>query len=186
MKEHPIHRRQLPYAHCLDLRDTDSIDLVVIHCTELPDLATARIYGEKIRYGATGTGNSGHYYLDRDGLTEQWVPPERIAHHVRGFNDHSIGIELVNDGRYPNWLHSESQDMSEPYPQAQIDSLVSLLHFLTAAHPSLQWITGHDLLDAKMVPASDKPSEMVYRKRDPGSLFPWDAVLDTLRLAPYL
>jgi N-acetylmuramoyl-L-alanine amidase len=186
MNEHLIHRRHLPYAHSLDLRDADAIDLVVIHCTELPDLATAREYGERILYRATGTGNSGHYYIDRDGLTEQWIPPDRIAHHVRGFNDHSIGIELVNLGRYPNWLHSETQEMTEPYPQVQVESLISLLHLLSAAHSSLQWISGHDLLDTKMVPASDNPSEWVYRKRDPGPLFPWDEVLDTLRLAPYL
>jgi len=186
MNEHQIHRRHLPYAHSLSLRDADSIDLVVIHCTELPDLAMAREYGERILYRATGTGNSGHYYIDRDGLTEQWVPPDRIAHHVRSFNDHSIGIELVNLGRYPNWLHSETQEMTEPYPQAQVDSLISLLHLLSAAHSTLQWISGHDLLDTKMVPSSDNPSEWVYRKRDPGPLFPWDEVLDTLRLAPYL
>lgn len=186
MIEHSIHQHLLPYAHNLERRDTDSIELVVVHCTELPDLVSAREYGERILYAATGTGNSGHYYLDRNGFTEQWVPLERIAHHVRGFNDNSIGIELVNLGRFPDWLHSESQEMTEPYPQKQVDGLVSLLHFLCAALPSLQWISGHDLLDTKMVPASDKPSEWVYRKRDPGPLFPWEEVLDTLRLAPYL
>ena len=186
MSEQYIHQRLLPNAQCLELRDTSTIDLVVIHCTELPDLAMARSYGERILYPASGTGNSGHYYIDRDGLIEQWVPLDRTAHHVHGFNAHSIGIELVNLGRYPNWLDTASQEMTEPYTQRQLDSLVGLLHFLSAALIKLQWITGHDLLDTKMVPASDKPAEWVFRKKDPGPHFPWDNVLDTLRLMPYL
>jgi N-acetylmuramoyl-L-alanine amidase len=186
MSELQIQQNHLPYAACLQLRNADSIDLVVIHCTELPDLATARKYGEQIHHMVSGTGNSGHYYIDRDGRVEQWVPPHRIAHHVRGFNKNSIGIELVNLGRYPNWYHTAHQEMTENYPPKQVDSLVSLLDFLHVAHASLQWITGHDLLDAELVPASDNPAERVYRKRDPGPLFPWDEVLTAVRLLPWL
>jgi len=151
MSELQIQQNHLPYAACLQLRNVDSIDLVVIHCTELPDLATARKYGEQIHHTISGTGNSGHYYIDRDGRVEQWVPPHRIAHHVRGFN-----------------------------------KKVSLLELLHAAHASLQWITGHDLLDNELVPASDNPAERVYRKRDPGPLFPWDDVLTAIHLSPWL
>jgi N-acetylmuramoyl-L-alanine amidase len=186
MNELQIHKRHLPYAACLDLRDSDSIDLVVIHCTELPDLATARIYGEKIHHAVSGTGNSGHYYIDRDGRVEQWVPPHRIAHHVHEFNKHSIGIELVNLGRYPDWYHTGHQEMTEHYTQKQVDSLVSLLELMHVTHANVQWITGHDLLDTELVPASDKPTERVFRKRDPGPLFPWDEVLNAVRLLPYL
>ncbi|MGB5810493.1 MAG: N-acetylmuramoyl-L-alanine amidase, partial [Polyangiales bacterium] len=95
MSRHPWQSRPLPYEENLDTRAADSIDLVVIHCTELPDLAAAREMGEQIRYPQSGTGNSGHFYIDRDGTIEQWVGPLRIAHHVRGFNDRSLGIELV-------------------------------------------------------------------------------------------
>jgi N-acetylmuramoyl-L-alanine amidase len=112
------------------------------------------------------------------------VPPDRIAHHVRGFNEHSIGIELVNLGRYPHWLNSDAQEMSEHYPGPQIASLVSLVNFLCAAYPGLRWINGHDQLDKELVPASDKPTERVHRKRDPGPLFPWDEVLAAVRLSP--
>lgn len=186
MNELQIHQHHLPYAACLDRRDAGSIDLVVIHCTELPDLATARKYGEEIKHQGTGTGNSGHFYIDRDGRVEQWIPSHRIAHHVRGFNKNSIGIELVNLGRYPDWYHSDHQEMKEAYPSPQVEALISLLQFLHAAHASLQWITGHDLLDTETVPASDKPQERVFRKRDPGPLFPWDEVLDSVQLSPYL
>ena len=84
------------------------ISLVVIHCTELPDLPMARSYAERIHYPTSATGNCGHFYVDRDGAVEQWVPLDRTAHHVRGFNRQSVGIELVNSGRYPDWLDSRS------------------------------------------------------------------------------
>ena len=35
----------LPYVDLLAERAPDTIDTVVIHCTELPDLASARAYG---------------------------------------------------------------------------------------------------------------------------------------------
>ncbi len=107
-----IRQRPLPYVERLENRYTDEIDLVVIHCTELPDLAMARVYGEREHYPETRTGNSGHFYIDRDGRIEQWVPLDRVAHHVRGFNPHSIGIELVNNGRYPRLvpLRSSAHD----------------------------------------------------------------------------
>ena len=85
--------RWLEYAHRLDAREPGEIDLVVLHCTELPDLGTAREYGERIHYPSSRTGNAGHYYIDRDGRTEQWVPLDRVAHHVRGHNRNSVGIE---------------------------------------------------------------------------------------------
>ena len=51
----------LPYATALAARPLDNIDLVVIHCTELPDLAMARAFGERVLHADSGTGNSGHY-----------------------------------------------------------------------------------------------------------------------------
>lgn len=170
------HDWPLPYAERLQARPRDAIDLVVIHCTELPDLATAREYGERVLYD-TGTGNSGHYYIDRDGSLHAFVPPERIAHHVRGHNERSIGIELVNRGRFPDWHDSRRQQMSEPYTQAQIEALTALLRQLMAELPSLQRIAGHEDLDRDEMAASDDPQRQVRRKLDPGPLFPWDHVL---------
>src|SRR5690349_2752205 len=116
--------RPLPYADRLAPRAPADIDLVVVHCTELPDLAMAREYGERVHYDA-GTGNSGHLYIDRDGRVERWVPYDRVAHHCRGYNPRSIGIELVNTGRWPDWFDSRRQAMTEPYPEAQIDALIA-------------------------------------------------------------
>ena len=177
-----IHPHPLPYVGLLAQRALDDIDTVVIHCTELPDLAMAREYGERVLYPASGTGNSGHYYIDRDGGSVEYVPPQRIAHHTRGWNPRSIGIELVNTGRYPDWLDSRRQAMAEAYTEAQIDALIALLDGLRARTPSLALIAGHEDLDLDEVEASDDPELKVRRKRDPGPRFPWQRVLAAVPL----
>jgi len=175
MSEAAIHPHPLPYVDRLAERSLSAIDTVVLHCTELPDLATARHYGERILY-ASGTGNSGHYYIDRDGRIEEYVPPHRIAHHTRGWNARSLGIELVNTGRFPDWLDSRHQTMDAPYPDVQIAALIALLQWLCKELPTLTQIAGHEDLDCEDVPASDDPAVKVRRKRDPGPLFPWATV----------
>jgi N-acetylmuramoyl-L-alanine amidase len=167
----------LPYVAKLAARNLSNVDLVIIHCTELPDLTMAREYGERIHYAESGTGNSGHYYVDRDGRCLEYVPMDHIAHHCRDYNPRSIGIELVNLGRYPHWLDSRSQTPSQPYPAAQIASLQNLLKHLRLQLPSMQWIAGHEDLDTAKLPASDDPTKEVFRKRDPGPMFPWDQLL---------
>lgn len=144
----------------------------------------ARAYGERVLY-ASGTGNSGHYYIDRDGAICCFVPPERIAHHVRGHNAHALGIELVNRGRWPHWLDSRHQIMREAYPAAQIAALQRLLQHLRTCLPGLRWIAGHEALDREQVPASDDPGVRVWRKRDPGPCFPWEAILPVCGLQLY-
>lgn len=177
----PITVDLLPYEARLDERPMAQIDLVVIHCTELPDMAMAREFGERELY-ASGTGNSGHYYIDRDGSVFQYVPLQRIAHHVRGYNARAIGIELVNTGRYPDWHDSRHQAMDEPYTDAQVASLIALLRKLETEVPSLRQIAGHEDLDTTTAAASDDPSVQVPRKRDPGPQFPWPRVLESVRL----
>ncbi len=173
---HPaLHDWPLPYSQHLRERALADIDLVVIHCTELPDLTMAREYGERVLHD-DDTGNSGHFYLDRDGTLHRFVPETRIAHHTRGYNERSIGIELVNTGRYPDWFDARKQVMTEPYPRAQIHALLSLLARLRKECPNLSWIAGHEDLDTGKVPASDDPSQSVFRKRDPGPMFPWNEV----------
>jgi N-acetylmuramoyl-L-alanine amidase len=166
----------------LQARSLGDIDLVVVHCTELPDLATARTYGERVLHPDSGTGNSGHFYIDRDGSVHAWVPLERVAHHVRGYNARSLGIELVNTGRFPDWLDSRHQAMDEPYAEAQLEALVGLLQALCAELPALRHIAGHEDLDRERVAASDDPTRQVPRKRDPGPRFPWPRVLGAVPL----
>lgn len=172
-----IHDQPLPYVDQLPERPNGAVELVVIHCTELPDLATARSYGEKALY-YNGSGNSGHYYIDRDGAVYRYVPGTRVANHVRGYNTQSIGIELVNLGRYPHWWDSRHQQMTQSYTAAQIAALRALLSRLRHDFPNLHQIAGHEDLDTALIPASDDPSLEIHRKLDPGPLFPWPEVLD--------
>ena len=178
-----VREAPLPYEPQLDRRALEQVDLVVIHCTELPDLATAREYGERVLYPLSNTGNSGHFYIDRDGAVERWVGVDCVAHHTRGYNPRSVGIELVNTGRFPDWLDSRHQAMDEPYTAAQVASLVALLRRLRRELPALRWIAGHEDLDTDEVEASDDHRRTVRRKRDPGPLFPWHEVLAAVDLA---
>lgn len=177
-----IHDWPLPYATRLRVRDIADVDLVVIHCTELPDLATAREYGERVQH-TDGAGNSGHYYIDRDGAIHRFADGARIAYHTRGCNERSLGIELVNTGRWPDWFDTRRQVMTEPYPRAQIDALLALLTYTRGEFPNLNSIEGHEELDTGTVAASDDASKQVFRKRDPGPMFPWDEVLARCGLA---
>lgn len=174
----PVVIDPLPYELKLDARPLSQIDLIVIHCTETPTLDSAREFGERVLYAGSGTGNSGHYYIDRDGRTTLYVRPDRIAHHVRGYNPRSIGIELVNTGRYPHWRDSKHQAMDEAYPEAQIVALIALLAQLQQQFPSVKFIAGHEDLDREMEAAMDDPAVQVPRKRDPGPLFPWARVME--------
>ncbi len=178
-----ITQHPLPYAERLEIRVLESIQGVVIHCTETPDIETAREFGERIVYSGSQTGNSGHFYIDLDGRIEQYVPLIRVAHHVSGYNQNTIGIELVNRGRWPEWMHSEHQQPQDVYPEAQITALISLLQQLEQTLPELNWITGHQDLDTRLVTASNDPGLSVARKIDPGPLFPWEKVLMASRLA---
>jgi N-acetylmuramoyl-L-alanine amidase len=171
----------LPYQERLDTRPTSAIDLAVVHCTELPDMKLAREFGEKVRH-EKGTGNSGHYYIDRDGSVFRFVADTRVAHQTYGYNARSVGIELVNLGRYPNWNDTRHQSFSEPYAAAQIAALIALLGKLRDDLPNLRWIAGHEDLDRRLEPASDDPTKRLPRRRDPGPLFPWDQVLEGIAL----
>lgn len=168
----------LPYEHRLAARPSAAIDLVVIHCTELPDMAMAREFGERIRYENSQTGNSGHYYVDTEGKVYRFVADTRVAQHTYGYNPRSIGIELSNIGRYPHWGDSRHQQFATPYTTAQIEALRALLAQLRNDHASLRFIAGHEDLDRRLEPAVDDPSIMLRRRQDPGPLFPWDQVLD--------
>ena len=184
-QERTIHEAPLDYAARLECRDPATLDLIVIHCTELPDLTTAREFGERIHYPESGTGNAGHFYIDRDGSVHCWVPVSRVAHHTRGYNERSVGIELVNRGRWPDWYDSRCQNMTEPYTEEQVGALCWLLEQLKALAPGLRWVAGHDQLDRALIVASDDPGKKVSRKLDPGPMFPWPDILASTTLEPF-
>jgi N-acetylmuramoyl-L-alanine amidase len=167
----------LPYNDNLQQRQTGSIDLIVLHCTETPTLEEARAIGEKILYSGSRTGNSGHYYIDRDGQIYCYVTDDRVAHHTKGYNQTSIGIEIVNSGRYPHWRHSAHQAPTEKYTPAQIRATIELLKYLKKKYPKISGLERHSDLDRTKIPAKDKPGILINRKIDPGPLFPWQEVL---------
>lgn len=169
-----IHVQHVSYAERLEWRDVNTVDTVVIHATETPDLDHAQTFAEVIHYQGTQTGNSGHFYIDKDGQIYEYVPLERVAHHVANHNHRTIGIELVNHGRYPDWYHTDSQEWTDPYPQVQIQSLIKLLTQLRSIAPNLEYITRHSDLDKRVIQSTNDEQQMVRRKLDPGATFPWD------------
>lgn len=182
----PIHIEQQPLAYIerLESRTADHIRLLVIHATETPDLSMARELAEEIHYQQSRTGNSGHFYIDRNGRIFQYVPIERVAHHVSGYNSSSIGIELVNTGRYPNWFDSRHQAWLENYPEAQINGLRQLIKHLQQQLPRLARIARHSDLDQRLIAAADNSNIRIHRKLDPGVLFPWGNVVKMTGLKP--
>lgn len=168
-----IVRRLLPCLDALPKRSAADIRLLVVHSTEEPSLEDAR----RVAQGSRDC-ISAHYYIDRDGSVEEWVPITRAARHVSGHNQASIGIELVNLGRFPNHLASTSQSPTEPFGHAQIEALEELIDVLRDACPNLTEIKRHSDLDERCVPASDAPGVTVRRRIDPGPLFPWARVRD--------
>ncbi len=107
-----IHDWPLPYEARLHQRELSAIDLVVIHCTELPDMKMTREYGERVHYPQLGTGNSGHYYIEENGAVHRFVANERVANHTVGYNARSIGIEIpLMSGRYPLLGRQQAPDI---------------------------------------------------------------------------
>jgi len=165
----------LPYTDLLKKRDPTVIDIIVFHCTELPTLAEAREAALKVLRNQIG--NSGHYYIDKDGQIYRYVEDDHVAHHVIGHNETSLGIELVNTGRYPNWFSVKNQIPEDKYTEAQILSAIELMSFLKNRYPNITKIMRHSDLDTRLVPADDDPDIEVKRRIDPGPLFPWNDIL---------
>lgn len=165
----------LPYNELLKKRDPTIINIIVFHCTELPKLADAR--EAALKFVRNQIGNSGHYYIDKDGQVYRYVEDDHVAHHVIGHNETSIGIELVNLGRYPNWFSVKNQISEDKYTKTQISSAIELMGFLKNRYPNITKIVRHSDLDTRMVPADDDPEIEVRRRIDPGPLFPWNDIL---------
>ena len=152
---------------------TQAIDMVVIHSTGGPtcDVTT----GKPIWVGAgtlkenlqniEANPNLGiHYMIDRDGTLRASAPEDRLVHHVFHYSGRSIAIELINDG-----------DGRDPFPEAQLTSLVKLLSDIKQRRGiTREGIKRHSDLDhARM--SCDRTQR---RKVDPGAAFPYESILD--------
>ena len=127
--------------------------IVVIHATEQGSVEESL---DTLRTRNSGGPVSSHYLVGDDGRIYQLVPDALRAWHAGGgrwgtitdLNSASIGIELDNDG-------------SEPFTDAQVDSLLVLLEDLTDRHGIPRTAV---IAHADMAPT---------RKRVPGAHFPW-------------
>lgn len=152
---------------------TQPIDMIVIHSTGGPTCDEAS--GKPIWVGA-GTLEENlrqieahprlgiHYMIDRDGTLQASVPEEQMVHHVLHYSGRSIAIELINEG-----------DGRDPFPEAQLASLVKLLRDIRQRRGiTREGIKRHSDLDHALLPC-DKSQR---RKVDPGAAFPYKAILD--------
>ncbi len=145
------------------------VEFIVIHYTS-SDLPSSL---EILSRG----GVSAHYLLPPDGRkVYRMVDESRRAWHAgdsqwRGrtwLNASSIGIEIVNGG----YADGPEGRRWEPYPQAQIDTLIALLRDIQQRH---------GVAPVNIVGHSDIAPQ---RKVDPGPLFPW-AQLAAAGLIPW-
>ncbi|MGH6828941.1 MAG: N-acetylmuramoyl-L-alanine amidase [Rhizomicrobium sp.] len=139
-----------------DSRGKTAIDALVLHYTgmESAEAALSRLCDPQARVSA-------HYVIAEDGGLYRLVAERKRAWHAgvsfwdgaRDINACSIGVELVNPGHELGY---------RPFPEPQIESLITLARDLLARHPIRPWrILGH---------SDVAPS----RKTDPGELFPWE------------
>lgn len=132
--------------------------IIVLHSTEQGSVEQSLA---TLRSENSGGKVSSHYLVGDDGRIYQLVADLDRAWHagsgrwgsITDLNSASIGIEIDND-------------IDEPFTDAQIASVITLLEDLTTrlSIPKTQVIAHAD-----MAP---------MRKRDPGSMFPWKRLFD--------
>jgi N-acetylmuramoyl-L-alanine amidase len=140
-----------PSANFGDRRGGVRPDLVVIHYTAMPDLASARD-----RLCDPAAEVSAHYLIGADGTVLALVPEEARAWHAGAgswggagdINSRSIGIELANDG-------------ASPFAAAQMAALEDVL-----AGVMDRWQVPPE----RVIGHSDMAPD---RKGDPGARFDW-------------
>ncbi len=140
----------------VDARPAPVIDHLVLHYTGMKTAAEA-----VARLCDPGAKVSSHYVVDEDGTVYALVGEEKRAWHagvscwrgVRGLNDRSIGIEIVNPGH--EWGY-------RAFPDVQLIAVRDLCLGILGRWPAIEArnVVGH----------SDIAPD---RKQDPGELFPW-------------
>ena len=152
------------------------VDALIIHSLGGPDCRDGRRFFKQIDGDAaqwaktfeTLPGVSIHYVIGRDGTVVSSIPEPFAASHAIGWNQRSIGIELVNNG-----------DGVDPFPQPQMDALVRLSREIRQRHPAItpERIFRHSDVDRSMF--SDETfgagCSAYRRKLDPGDAFSWEA-----------
>ncbi len=150
------------------------VDAIIIHSLGGPDCRDGRrvyktIDGDARAWMATFNRLpivSIHYLIDRDGHVAAGVPESIAATHAIGWNQRSIGIELVNNG-----------DGVDPFPAAQMQALARLVAAIRERHPAItpQRILRHSDVDQSTFPPERYGGTCTAQRRklDPGDAFPW-------------
>lgn len=152
------------------------IDALIVHSLGGPDCRDGAVFYKTIDGDARSWLDtftrlpvvSIHYVIDRGGHVASGVPESIAATHATGWNQRSIGIELVNNG-----------DGRDPFPAAQVDALIALARDIRARYPAitLARVLRHSDVDHSTFPADTFGTACAAfrRKEDPGDAFPWDA-----------
>ncbi len=152
------------------------VDAVIVHSLGGPDCSQGAPFFRRIDGDARDWITtfrrlpivSIHYVIGRDGQVEAGIPETLAASHAIGWNQRSIGIELVNNG-----------DGVDPFPAAQIRALTALVRAIRVRHPAVipARVLRHSDVDHSTFSSSrhGEACAAFRRKLDPGDAFPWDA-----------
>ncbi len=136
------------------------LDILLLHYTGMRSGALARDW-----LTSPESRVSSHYVVEEDGRVFRLVDETRRAWHAgkgswRGqsdINSRSIGVEIVNPGH--DWGY-------RPFPDRQIAAVIALCRDV---------LSRHAIPPRNVIAHSDIAPD---RKRDPGELFPWQALFD--------
>jgi N-acetyl-anhydromuramyl-L-alanine amidase AmpD len=103
-------------------------------------------------------GLSVHYIIDREGTIYYLVDEKRLAYHALGFNDVSIGIEIVDTGY-----------KSDSFTAAQYNSIKKLIDSIISRWPNIKYDDTH-IIGHYQTPLG------VGRKWDPSPDFQWASI----------
>ncbi|MCG1021880.1 N-acetylmuramoyl-L-alanine amidase [Sutcliffiella horikoshii] len=129
---------------------------------------------------------SAHYMIDREGEIYLLVPEGRAAFHAgkgrhlnyqeygNGFNDYSIGIELLAIGSkeemmatIPEEIYESIDTLDVGYTEEQYTALKKLLDDILSRNPGIKNDREHIIGHNEYAPV---------RKSDPGELFDWSKI----------
>lgn len=157
------------------------VDAVIVHSLGGPDCSNGSRFFKQIDGDASTWARtfaklplvSIHYVIDREGVVESVIPEAMAASHAVGWNQRSIGIELVNNG-----------DGVDPFPRPQIGALLRLIESIRSRHPdvAVERVLRHSDVDRTTFSAArhGRRCSAFRRKLDPGDAFPWDDFKRTL------
>jgi N-acetyl-anhydromuramyl-L-alanine amidase AmpD len=143
--------------------------MIVVHYTAIPSLAGTlaafaplEIDAGRELVAANGRLNVGiQFVVDRDGAIYALYPETAIARHVIGLNPVAIGIENVGDTDL-----GDRRPGRTPLTEAQVRADAALIRYLVAAHPTIEYVIGHQ--EYRDVETPHHPAHALFREAVPG------------------